>query len=116
MTAPMHIHFVLHAIGIATLLLIVAYFIFVAGQRSMGFVSAFGTLLGIWLIIIAGVIVAGAVTMPMFGGKPFGLDFPWHHGHGMHPGEPDEAPPPGEPAPAPPEAAPAAPAPAPSGQ
>jgi len=117
MTGPMHIHFVLHAIGIATVLLIVAYFIFFAAQRSMGLVSAFGTLLGIWLIIIAGVIVAGAVTMPMFGGKPFGLDFPDHHGRWMHPDGP-EAPPPGDAAPAQPEATPPADpaAPPPSGQ
>ena len=114
MTAPMHMHFVLHAVGIATVLLIVAYFIFVAGQRSMGFVSAFGSLLGTWLIILAIAIVTGAVTAPMFGGKPFGLDLPMHDPHWTQPGAPEAPPPPaGEPAPIQPETPPAPP---PSGQ
>jgi hypothetical protein len=112
---PMHIHLIAHAVGIATVLLILAYFILVAAQRSVGFVSGLGTLLAIWLFVIAGVVVAGAVTAPMFGGKPFGLDMP--PGRWMHPdGQVLPAPPPSEPAPTQPEPAPApAPAPAPSG-
>ncbi len=112
---PIHIHMIAHAVGIATVLLIVAYFILVAAQRSIGFVSGLGTLLAIWLIVIAGVVVAGAVTAPMFGGKPFGLDMPGPHERWMHPdGQELPAPPPS--APTQPEPAPApAPAPAPSG-
>jgi len=114
MSMPLHLHMVLHAIGAATVLLIVAYFILVAAQRATGFVSGLGHLLGLWLIFIAVVFVAGAVTAPMFGGKPFGLDMPGPHGRWMHPD--DQTSPP---APAPDQAAPApepAPAPAPSGQ
>jgi len=112
---PAHIHMIVHAAGMATVLLIVAYFILVAAQRSVGFVSGLGTLLAIWLIVIAGVVFAGAATAPMFGGKPFGLDMPGPHERWMHPdGDAQPAAPPGEPAPAQPEPT-LAPAPAPSG-
>ena len=110
----MPIFFVVHAVGVATVLLIVAYFILVAAQRAIGLTSALGRLLALWLFVIAAVVVGGAVTAPMFGGKPFGLDMPGPHWRWMHrEGAPEEPPPAPSAEPAPP--ATPAPAPEPSG-
>ena len=113
----MPIFFVVHAVGVATVLLIIAYFILVAAQRTIGLTSALGRLLALWLFVIAAAIVGGAVTAPMFGGKPFGLDMPGPHWRWMHrEGAPEEPPAPPSPSsePAAPPAAPA-PTPGPSG-
>jgi hypothetical protein len=78
-------HLVIHAVALATVLLIAAFFILVTAERSIGFGNIFGKLLAIWLFLIAMVVVAGAATAPKFGGKPFGLDLPMHEGAAPQP-------------------------------
>lgn len=80
MQAAMDIHLVIHAVALATVLLIVAFFILVTAERSIGFGNIFGKLLAFWLSLVAAAAIAGAVTAPSFGGKPFGLDLPMHEG------------------------------------
>ncbi len=96
----------------ATLALIVAFFILFAASKAEGLVKLLGTVLGLWVLVLTIVLVAGAVTAPMFGGKPFGMDMHamhdhWMHHDGDHDGGPGMMPPPG--------AAPMQPAPTPGG-
>jgi hypothetical protein len=83
----------------ATLIAVIGYALLFSATRTAGIVALIGRLLGIWLFILAILLVVGAATAPMFGGKPFGLDM--HHGPGMHrwgppPGMQPPPPPPGE--------------------
>ena len=107
-------HLILHFAVIVTTLLIVAYFLFLTASKASGLTSAFGRLLGLWLLLLTALIIGGVVTAHMNGGKPYGMDFPMgpHHGWMHDRGGPDDgaAPPPdAQPAP-PPEAAPTPPA------
>jgi hypothetical protein len=106
-------HMVVHFALLVTTLLIVAYFLFLTASKAGGLTSAFGRLLGLWLLLLAAIIVGGVVTAHLNGGKPYGMDFPMgHHHDGMHDrGPPDAPPPPAAPETVPaPETAPAAPA------
>ena len=94
---------IFHVAMHVTILLIVAFFILFAAGRAEGFAKLLGTVLGYWLVFVAIVIVAGCVTAPMFGGKPFGLDIHGMHDHWMHhDGGPGMTPPPGTPSVPPP--------------
>jgi hypothetical protein len=83
----------------ATIALIVAFFILFAAGKAEGLVKLLGTVLGLWVLVLTIVMVAGAVTAPMFGGKPFGIDMHGMHDHWMHHdgdrGGPGMMPPPG---------------------
>ena len=103
---PMHM--IIHFVLLVTTLLIVAYFLFLTASRAGGLTSAFGRLLGLWLLVLAAIVVGGVVTAHMNGGKPYGMDFPGHHWMRDR-GPPDAPPPPGAP-----EAPPAAPSAAPT--
>src|SRR5215470_1145500 len=81
---------IIHATAAATVLLIAAFLILAVAERSIGFANIFGKLLAVWLSLIAFAAVAGAVTAPKFGGKPFGLDLPFVE----RPAPPAEQPPP----------------------
>ena len=103
-------HLILHFLFIVTALLILAYFLFLTASKASGLTSAFGRLLGLWLLLLTALIIGGVVTAHLNGGKPYGMDFPmgphhsWMHDHG-----PGEAPPPPDAQPTPP-ASPAVPA------
>jgi len=78
MHPAMDTYLVIHATAAATVLLIVAFLILALAERSIGFANVFGKLLSFWLALIAFAAIAGAITAPSFGGKPFGLDLRWH--------------------------------------
>jgi len=100
-------HLIVHFAFLVTALLVIAYFLFLTASKAGGLTSAFGRLLGLWVLLLAAIIVGGAVTAHMNGGKPYGMDFPVGQHHGwMHRWGPPSPPPP---APAP-EAQPATPA------
>jgi hypothetical protein len=96
MPPAVDVHFIIHATAFATLALIAAFFILAVAERSIGFANIFGKLLAFWLAVIALTAVAGALTAHRYGGKPFGLDLPWHDER-LQPAEqaapPAEAPP-----------------------
>jgi hypothetical protein len=97
---------IFHVVAHITILLIVAFFILFAASRADGFVKLLGTVLGAWLVLVAVVMIAGCVTAPMFGGKPFGMDMHamhggWMHRDGMHPDAPEAPAKPASMAPAP---------------
>jgi len=101
----MDAHFIIHATAFATLVLIAAFFILAVAERSIGFANIFGKLLAFWLVVVALVAVGGALTANRYGGKPFGIDLPWHEER-TQPAEqpappPAEAPPAETPEPAP---------------
>src|SRR5689334_7943672 len=99
MHAPMDPQLIIHATAAATVLFIVAFLILAIAERSIGFANVFGKLIAVWLTIVGLVAVAGALTAPKFGGKPFGLDLPFA-GHSAPPAEqPLAPPPPAEPVP-----------------
>ena len=82
----------------ATIALIIAFFVLFAASKAEGLVKLLGTVLGLWVLVLTIVMVAGAVTAPMFGGKPFGMDWHGMHDHWMHhDGGPGMTPPPGAP-------------------
>ncbi len=106
-------HLIVHFVLLVTALLIVAYFLFLTASRAGGLTSAFGRLLGLWLLLLAAIIVGGVFTAHMNGGKPYGMEFPmgphqdWMHRWGPPGPAPSPETPPAQPAP---EAAPTPPA------
>jgi hypothetical protein len=81
----MHPHFFLiGAILHATLVAVIAFFILYAAGKASGFTKTLGSVLGIWVLIIAAVILAGGVTAAVNGGKPFGMEPMWGHHGGKH--------------------------------
>ena len=98
MQAAMDTHLLIHATAAATVLFIAAFLILAVAERSIGFANIFGKLLAVWLSLIAFAAVAGAITAPKFGGKPFGLDLPFRE-QAPQPAEQPAAPQPAEPAP-----------------
>jgi hypothetical protein len=92
----MDVQLIIHATGFATLMLIAAFFILAVAERSIAFANIFGKLLAFWLVVVALVAVAGALTADRYGGRPFGLELPWHGERAQpqaQPAPPDEAPP-----------------------
>jgi hypothetical protein len=84
----------------ATIALIIAFFVLFAASKAEGLVKLLGTVLGLWVLVVTIVMIAGAVTAPMFGGKPFGIDMHamhdrWMHHDGDRDGGPGMMPPPG---------------------
>ena len=77
---------IFHVVMHVTLLLIVAYFLLFSASKAEGLVKLLGTILGVWLMVVAAFVIIGWVTMPMFGGRPFGMDMHAMHGNGnwMH--------------------------------
>lgn len=99
----MNAHLIIDATAFATLVLVAAFFVLAIAERSLGFANIFGKLLAFWLVIVALVAVAGALTAKRYGGKWFGMDLPWHEQGGQ---PQPAAPPPADAQPAP-ETAPA---------
>ncbi len=56
-----------------TLLLTISFFVLFAAQRATGLVKLLGNIVGIWLLVLAVLIVVGCVTAPLFGGRVFGM-------------------------------------------
>jgi hypothetical protein len=87
----------------ATFVFIISFFVLFAASKSEGLVKLFGTILGLLLFVVAVLHIVGALTAPMFGGKPFGMDMHGMHDHWMHHwdhgGQPDMGPPPNGPQP-----------------
>lgn len=89
---------VLHITAIA----VIAFFVLFTASKAQGPVKTLGNVLGIWLLVLAVLVVIGAALAPMFGAQPF--DFPMrdymHHGWmqpWQHPGQPPQAVPPSVP-------------------
>lgn len=61
-----------------TLFLTLAFFVLFAAQKADGLVKLLGNVVGVWLLILAVVVIVGCVTAPMFGGRPFGLPMAAH--------------------------------------
>jgi hypothetical protein len=73
-------HWILGAVLHATVLGIVAFFILFAASKAEGLVALLGRILGLWVLLIALLALAGGITAAMNGGKPFGMDI--MHGPG----------------------------------
>ena len=86
-------HMIVHFAFVVTALLVVAYFLFLTASKAGGLTSAFGRVLGFWVLLLVAIIVGGVVTAHMNGGKPYGMDFPMgpHEGR-MHRWGPPDAP------------------------
>ncbi|MBL6854427.1 MAG: hypothetical protein ISS15_16590 [Alphaproteobacteria bacterium] len=93
----MHMHIV-GAVLHGTILAVIGYALLFSATRTAGITALIGRLLGIWLFILAILGIVAAVTAPMFGGKPFGIDMgpPMHHWDlpGDHAPPPSHTPPP----------------------
>jgi len=61
-----------------TLFLVLAFFVLFAAQKAEGLVKLLGNVVGVWLLILAILVIVGCVTAPMFGGRPFGLPMATH--------------------------------------
>jgi hypothetical protein len=61
-----------------TLFLTLAFFVLFAAQKADGLVKLLGNVIGVWLLILAVLVIVGCVTAPMFGGRPFGLPMATH--------------------------------------
>jgi len=105
-------HLIVHFAFVVTALLIVAYFLLLTASKAGGLIAAFGRVLGLWLLVLAAIIVGGIATAHLNGGKPYGMDFPmgthhgWMHGYGPNAPAGPAPPPPAQPEPAPAPAAP----------
>ena len=86
--------FLVGAVLHATVMLVLAFFVLFAASKADGLVKTLGNLLGGWLVILAVLAIVGAATAPMFGGRPFGMEFMgrMHHGWGPPPAEQQPAP------------------------
>ena len=71
----MFVDVVLHA----TVLAIMGYALLWSASKVEGVVALIGKVLGVWVFLLAILSVVAVATMPMFGGKPFGIDMT--HGH-----------------------------------
>ena len=74
MHSMMFVGVVLHV----TLFLTLAFFVLFAAQKAQGLVKLLGTIVGVWLLILAVLVIVACVTAPMFGGHPFGLPMATH--------------------------------------
>src|SRR5579863_3642687 len=88
-----------------TLLLVVAFFILFAAQKADGLVSLLGTVLGVWVVIVAVLHVVGFFMPGMMGMKDMhesGMREHWMHHWGYDSASPTAAPnqpvPPAQPA------------------
>jgi hypothetical protein len=70
--------FVAHALISLTLIAVLAFFVLFAAQKADGLIRMLGRILGVWLLILAVLAAAAAVTAPMMGGRPFGMAMPRH--------------------------------------
>jgi hypothetical protein len=70
--------FVVHALMSLTLIAVLAFFVLFAAQKADGLIRTLGRVLGVWLLILAVLAAAAAVTAPMMGGRPFGMAMPRH--------------------------------------
>ena len=61
-----------------TLFLTLAFFVLFAAQKAEGLVKLLGNVVGVWLLILALLVIVAGVTAPMFGGRPFGLPMATH--------------------------------------
>lgn len=61
-----------------TLFLVLAFFVLFAAQKAEGLVKLLGNVVGVWLLILALLVIAACVTAPMFGGRPFGMPMGGH--------------------------------------
>ena len=61
-----------------TLFLTLAFFVLFAAQKAEGLVRLLGNVVGVWLLILAVLVIVGCVTAPMLGGRPFGLPMATH--------------------------------------
>ena len=57
---------------VATLLVIVGYFIQLTAQRAEGYLRPFGKYLSLWVFVLAGLTVVSAAVAPELGYRGFG--------------------------------------------
>jgi hypothetical protein len=74
-------HLLLGATLHVTVLAIIGYFLLYTASKADGLVALIGRVLGLWVFLLAILSVVAVATMPMSGGKPFGVDM--MHGRGM---------------------------------
>jgi hypothetical protein len=56
-----------------TILVVIGYFVLFASAKAEGTLKTFGRYLSIWTFALAALLLIGAATAPMFGGRPFGM-------------------------------------------
>ena len=63
----MHAVFLFGAIAYATLLAVVAFFVFFAAERAAGKLKTFGRALAVWICLLALIAALGAAVSPWLG-------------------------------------------------
>jgi hypothetical protein len=61
-----------------TLFAVLAFFVLFAAQKAQGLVKLLGNIVGVWLLLLAILVVLACATAPMFGGRPFGMPMGGH--------------------------------------
>lgn len=61
-----------------TLFAVLAFFVLFAAQKAQGLVKLLGNIVGVWLLLLAILIVVAGATAPVFGGRPFGMPMGGH--------------------------------------
>ncbi|MBI3440190.1 MAG: hypothetical protein HY054_16320 [Proteobacteria bacterium] len=56
-----------------TLILVLSFFVLFAAQKATGLVKLLGNVVGVWLLVLAILIIVAHATAPMFGGRIFGM-------------------------------------------
>ena len=89
----MHPFFLVGAVLHATLVAVIAFFILFAAGKSGGLVKTLGNLLGVWVLIIAAIILVCGAVAQMSGKPAFGMPMMGGHHGCMHGdwGKPDMA-------------------------
>src|SRR5262245_3822226 len=67
--AMMHSMMLVGVVLHVTLFLVLAFFVLFAAQKAEGLVKLLGNVVGVWLLILAILVIIGCVTAPMFGGR-----------------------------------------------
>lgn len=74
----MHPMMVVGVVLHVTLFVVLAFFVLFAAQKAMGMVKLLGNVVGVWLLLLAILVVLACATAPMFGGRPFGMPMGGH--------------------------------------
>ena len=76
----MHAFFILGGLLHATALAVAAFFVMFAASRSVGWLKTIGNVLGVWLFVVAALVLIGSIVAASFGGGQQGYGQP---GYGM---------------------------------
>jgi hypothetical protein len=74
----MHPMMVVGVVLHVTLFAVLAFFVLFAAQKAQGLVKLLGNIVGVWLLLLAVLVMLASASAPMFGGRPFGMQMGGH--------------------------------------